>query len=71
MRLMVLRDATGWGGGGGGEGRWLFLLLRPDACTRRHQSSAARETESREVLTRHVETEWHAAVETINNRRLV
>jgi len=45
-----------------------FLLLRPDART---HSSVARETESREVLTRHVETEMTCCcVETINNRRL-
>jgi len=42
MRLLVLHDATGGGG---------------DARTRRYRSSAARETASREVLTRHVETE--------------
>jgi len=56
MRLQVLHEAT-WGGGGAGD-----FFFAPRRCGRtRQQSSAARETESREVLTRHVETEWHAA----------
>jgi len=47
------------------------LLVLHDATGGRHRSSAARGTASREVLTRHVETEvtcW--CVETINNTRL-
>jgi len=44
MRLLVLHDARG-GGGGAGD----FFLLRPDAHTRRHRSSAARDGEPRSV----------------------
>jgi len=39
-----------------------FSLLRSDARTRRYRISAARETASREVLPRHVETEMTHAV---------
>jgi len=44
-----------WGGGAGD------FFFAPPRCarTRRHRSSAARETECRKVFTRHEETEWH------------
>jgi len=58
MRLLVLHDATGLGGGGAGD-----FFFAPPQC--------AHETESREVLKRHVETEMTCCwLDTIINRRL-
>jgi len=49
---------TGDGGGGGGA---IDFFSSWCARTGRHPSSAARDTEIGAVLTRHVETKWHAA----------